>query len=77
MTEAARLPTTSDTFIAWAMMQPGGERYELVAGQVVAMARSGRRTPPSSVSPTGGGRGACRAKCSWTVRPSKSIAPHI
>jgi Uma2 family endonuclease len=38
MTEAARLPTTSETFIAWAMMQPEGERYELVAGQVVAMA---------------------------------------
>jgi Uma2 family endonuclease len=28
---------TSDEFIAWAMRQPEGERYELVAGEVVAM----------------------------------------
>lgn len=28
---------TSDEFIAWAMEQPEGERYELVAGEVVAM----------------------------------------
>jgi len=38
MTEPARLPTSSDAFIDWAMMQPEGERYELVAGRVVAMA---------------------------------------
>ena len=29
---------TADEFIAWAMEQPEGERYELVAGEVVAMA---------------------------------------
>ena len=29
---------TSDEFIAWAMEQPEGRRYELVAGEVVAMA---------------------------------------
>jgi Uma2 family endonuclease len=29
---------TADEFIAWAMEQPEGERYELVAGQVVAIA---------------------------------------
>jgi Uma2 family endonuclease len=29
---------TADEFIAWAMQQPEGERYELVAGEVVAMA---------------------------------------
>ncbi len=36
---AAALPRmTSDEFIAWAMEQPEGQRYELVAGEVVAMA---------------------------------------
>jgi len=29
---------TGDEFIAWAMEQPEGKRYELVAGEVVAMA---------------------------------------
>jgi Uma2 family endonuclease len=29
---------TSDEFISWAMSRPAGERYELVAGEVVAMA---------------------------------------
>jgi Uma2 family endonuclease len=29
---------TSDQFIAWAMEQPEGRRYELVAGEVVTMA---------------------------------------
>lgn len=29
---------TADEFIAWAMEQPEGERYELVGGEVVAMA---------------------------------------
>ncbi len=29
---------TADEFIAWAMQQPEGKRYELVAGEVVAMA---------------------------------------
>ncbi len=29
---------TSDAFLAWAMQRPEGERYELVAGEVVAMA---------------------------------------
>jgi Uma2 family endonuclease len=38
MSDAAPAPMTSDQFIAWAMEQPEGCRYELVAGQVVAMA---------------------------------------
>jgi Uma2 family endonuclease len=41
MTALARpkLPRmTADEFIAWAMEQPKGERYELVAGEVVSMA---------------------------------------
>jgi Uma2 family endonuclease len=38
MTEPARTRMTSDEFIAWAMERPRGERYELVAGEVVAMA---------------------------------------
>ncbi len=29
---------SSDAFITWAMERPSGERYELVAGEVVAMA---------------------------------------
>jgi Uma2 family endonuclease len=29
---------TSDEFVAWAMEQPEGKRFELVAGEVVAMA---------------------------------------
>ncbi len=29
---------TADEFIDWAMAQPEGQRYELVAGEVVAMA---------------------------------------
>jgi len=29
---------TADEFIAWAMQQPEGEHYELVAGEVVSMA---------------------------------------
>src|ERR1700733_13612665 len=29
---------TSDEFIAWAMEQPEGQRYELAAGEVVGMA---------------------------------------
>ncbi len=39
MSDPLRLPRmTSDEFIAWAMEQPKGRRYELVAGEVVAMA---------------------------------------
>lgn len=38
MTEPARARMSSDEFIAWAMDQPRGERYELVAGEIVAMA---------------------------------------
>jgi Uma2 family endonuclease len=34
----ARKRMTADEFLAWAMEQPEGERYELVAGEVVAMA---------------------------------------
>ena len=37
---SATAPTrmTADEFIAWAMEQPEGKRYELMAGQVIAMA---------------------------------------
>lgn len=38
MTEPARTHMTSDEFIAWAMERPKGERYELVAGEIVPMA---------------------------------------
>ena len=38
MPAPVRKPMTSDEFIAWAMEQPDGERYELAAGEVVAMA---------------------------------------
>lgn len=39
MSDRARLPRmTADEFIAWAMERPDGERYELVAGEVVATA---------------------------------------
>ena len=38
MAEPARTRMTSDEFIAWAVERPAGERYELVAGEVVAMA---------------------------------------
>jgi Uma2 family endonuclease len=43
MTATARTRMTSDEFIGWAMNRPEGERYELVCGEVVAMApeRSG------------------------------------
>ncbi len=38
MSDPAPAPMTSDEFIAWAMEQPEGQRYELFAGRVVAMA---------------------------------------
>lgn len=38
MSATAPARMTADEFIAWAMEQPEGERYELVAGQIVAMA---------------------------------------
>ncbi len=39
MSDPARFPRmTSDEFIVWAMEQPEGKRYELVAGEVFAMA---------------------------------------
>ena len=43
MSELARRRMTSDEFIAWAMEQPETEHYELIEGEVVAMApeRSG------------------------------------
>ena len=37
MPAPVRKPMTSDEFIAWAMEQPDGERFELVAGEVVGM----------------------------------------
>jgi Uma2 family endonuclease len=38
MSATAQTRMTADEFIAWAMEQPEGKRYELVAGEVVAMA---------------------------------------
>ncbi len=38
MSEPARRRMTSDAFIAWALEQPETSHYELVAGEVVAMA---------------------------------------
>ena len=38
MSDPAAALMTSDEFIAWAMEQPEGQRYELFAGRVVAMA---------------------------------------
>jgi Uma2 family endonuclease len=38
MSDPAAALMTSDEFIAWAMEQPEGERYELFAGKVVRMA---------------------------------------
>jgi Uma2 family endonuclease len=38
MSATVPLRMTGDEFIAWAMEQPEGKRYELVAGEVVAMA---------------------------------------
>jgi Uma2 family endonuclease len=35
---SARQPMTADEFIAWAMEQPEGERYELERGRIVGMA---------------------------------------
>ncbi len=38
MSEPSPARMTADEFIAWAMQQPEGQRYELVAGEVVGMA---------------------------------------
>ena len=38
MSDPAHTRMTSDEFIAWAMQQDDGRRYELVAGELVAMA---------------------------------------
>jgi Uma2 family endonuclease len=38
VSESARRRMTSDEFIAWAMEQPEASHYELVAGEVVALA---------------------------------------
>ncbi len=39
MSDPARLPRmTSDEFIAWTMERPKGKRYELVGGEIFAMA---------------------------------------
>jgi Uma2 family endonuclease len=38
MSATVQTRMTADEFIAWAMEQPEGKRYELVAGEVVAMA---------------------------------------
>jgi len=38
MSDPVRKKMTADEFIAWAMTRPEGEHYELVGGEVVAMA---------------------------------------
>jgi len=38
MSDPVREKMTADEFIAWAMTRPEGEHYELVAGEIVAMA---------------------------------------
>jgi len=38
VSEPARLPMTSDAFIAWAMEQPETKHYELFDGEILAMA---------------------------------------
>jgi len=38
MSAIAQKRMTADEFLAWAMEQPEGQRYELVAGEVAAMA---------------------------------------
>jgi hypothetical protein len=53
MSDQARARMTSDEFLAWAIGQGEGEHYELVAGEVVAMAPSGLRTPASREASTG------------------------
>ena len=45
MRASAPGPMTADQFVAWAMARPEGEGYELIAGEIVAMRRSVRRTP--------------------------------
>jgi Uma2 family endonuclease len=37
MADVARHRMTADEFLAWAMQRPDGERFELAAGEVVAM----------------------------------------
>lgn len=51
MSAAAKPHMTADQFIAWAMQQPEGARYELAAGEVVAMApeRAGHSRAKSRV----------------------------
>lgn len=38
MSVTAKTPMTADEFLVWALEQPEGKRYELVAGEVVSMA---------------------------------------
>jgi len=51
MSDAAPVRMTSDEFVAWAMEQPEGRHYELVAGEVIAMApeRSGHALAKANV----------------------------
>ena len=47
MTAVTKLRMNADEFIAWAMNQPKGQRYELVGGEVVAMAPERSTRAPS------------------------------
>lgn len=51
MPDVAPVRMTADEFIAWAMKQPEGRHYELVAGEVIAMApeRSGHALAKANV----------------------------
>ncbi len=58
MSEPAPKRMTSDEFLAWAMEQPEGYRYELVAGEIVGMAperAAHTRTKGRIYSAAGGG----------------------
>ena len=51
MSDAAAVRMTANEFIAWAMKQPEGRHYELVGGEVIAMApgRSGHALAKANV----------------------------
>ncbi len=58
MTSAAPRNMTAADFLAWAMVQPEGARYELVAGEAVAIVIHHARDEAGTIATTilGGGR---------------------
>jgi Uma2 family endonuclease len=68
MSATAPARMTADEFIAWAMEQPEGEHYELVAGEVVSMAPERPHThAPRAAS--------MNAWCKRSVRPISRARP--